>query len=64
SVPFDEAEGVEFVQLGEGLAGTHPDETLAKLYELHSLGFVERYGVGWQLTNGATQASNARRGGT
>ncbi|MFC7931407.1 DNA-processing protein DprA [Streptomyces cinereoruber] len=45
-------------------AGTHPDETLAKLYELHSLGFVERYGEGWQLTNTATQASNARRGGT
>ncbi|MET9933290.1 MULTISPECIES: DNA-processing protein DprA [unclassified Streptomyces] len=45
-------------------AGTHPDETLAKLYELHSLGFVERYGVGWQLTNSATRASNARRGGT
>ncbi|WP_455431172.1 recombinase family protein [Streptomyces bikiniensis] len=45
-------------------AGTHPDETLAKLYELHSLGFVERYGAGWQLTNTATPASNARRGGT
>ncbi|MEW1901039.1 DNA-processing protein DprA [Streptomyces sp. NPDC086147] len=45
-------------------AGTHPDETLAKLYELHSLGFVERYGDGWRLTNTATQASNARRGGT
>ncbi|MZE56945.1 DNA-protecting protein DprA, partial [Streptomyces sp. SID5770] len=45
-------------------AGTHPDETLAKLYELHSLGFVERHGEGWRLTNTATQASNARRGGT
>ncbi|MGW9436467.1 DNA-processing protein DprA [Streptomyces sp. NPDC055607] len=45
-------------------AGTHPDETLAKLYELHSLGFVERYGAGWQLTNGTAQASNVRRGGT
>ncbi|MFE5732844.1 DNA-processing protein DprA [Streptomyces sp. NPDC056528] len=45
-------------------AGAHPDETLAKLYELHSLGFVERYGEGWRLTNTATQASNARRGGT
>ncbi|MFE2013453.1 DNA-processing protein DprA [Streptomyces sp. NPDC059491] len=45
-------------------AGTPPDDTLAKLYELHSLGFVERHGEGWRLTNTATQASNARRGGT
>ncbi|MCX5393468.1 DNA-processing protein DprA [Streptomyces sp. NBC_00094] len=45
-------------------AGTHPDDTLAKLYELHSLGFVERYGEGWQLTNTGTQRSNARRGDT
>ncbi|MFD8207398.1 DNA-processing protein DprA [Streptomyces sp. NPDC059695] len=45
-------------------AGTTPDDTLAKLYELHSLGFVERRGEGWRLTNTATEASNARRGGT
>ncbi|MCB8903679.1 MULTISPECIES: DNA-processing protein DprA [unclassified Streptomyces] len=45
-------------------AGTTPDDTLAKLYELHSLGFVERHGEGWQLTNTTTPASNARRGGT
>ncbi|MGW0120928.1 DNA-processing protein DprA [Streptomyces sp. NPDC003327] len=45
-------------------AGTTPDETLAKLYELHSLGFVERYGDGWRLTNTATEGSNKRRGGT
>ncbi|MFF5286340.1 DNA-processing protein DprA [Streptomyces sp. NPDC013171] len=45
-------------------AGTTPDDTLAKLYELHSLGFVERHGEGWRLTNTATEASNARRGGT
>ncbi|MFJ7957973.1 DNA-processing protein DprA [Streptomyces sp. NPDC096319] len=44
-------------------AGTTPDDTLVKLYELHSLGFVERHGEGWQLTNTATEASNARRGG-
>ncbi|WP_225800138.1 DNA-processing protein DprA [Streptomyces sp. NK15101] len=44
-------------------AGTTPDDTLAKLYELHSLGFVERCGEGWRLTNTATEASNARRGG-
>lgn len=45
-------------------AGTTPDDTLAKLYELHALGFVERYGEGWQLTNTATHESNARRGDT
>ncbi|CAM5689178.1 DNA-protecting protein DprA OS=Streptomyces alboniger OX=132473 GN=dprA PE=3 SV=1 [Streptomyces alboniger] len=45
-------------------AGTTPDDTLVKLYELHSLGFVERYEAGWQLTNTATQPSNARRGDT
>ncbi|WP_405857991.1 DNA-processing protein DprA [Streptomyces sp. NBC_00090] len=45
-------------------AGTTPDDTLAKLYELHSLGFVERHGEGWQLTNTATRGSNARRGDT
>lgn len=44
-------------------AGTTPDETLAKLYELHSLGHVERKGDGWQLTNTVPQRSNARRGG-
>ncbi|MER5966328.1 DNA-processing protein DprA [Streptomyces sp. NPDC002057] len=45
-------------------AGATPDDTLAKLYELHSLGFVERHGEGWQLTNPATPTPNARRGGT
>ncbi|MFB7514291.1 DNA-processing protein DprA [Streptomyces sp. NPDC056144] len=45
-------------------AGTGPDETLARLYELHSLGFVERYGIGWQLTNKGTRPSNGRRGDT
>ncbi|MEU4067751.1 DNA-processing protein DprA [Streptomyces wedmorensis] len=44
-------------------AGTTPDETLVRLYELHSLGFVERHGEGWQLTNRRTRPSNARRGG-
>ncbi|APE24177.1 MULTISPECIES: DNA-processing protein DprA [Streptomyces] len=44
-------------------AGGTPDDTLAKLYELHSLGFVERRGDGWQLTNTTTPPSNARRGG-
>ncbi|GGU05268.1 DNA-processing protein DprA [Streptomyces lateritius] len=45
-------------------AGAAPDDTLARLYELHSLGFVERQGDGWRLTNTLTEGSNARRGGT
>ncbi|MGW5400323.1 DNA-processing protein DprA [Streptomyces sp. NPDC003952] len=31
-------------------AGTGTDEVIGRLYELHSLGFVERQGDGWQLT--------------
>ncbi|MEV3993400.1 DNA-processing protein DprA [Streptomyces sp. NPDC049837] len=44
-------------------AGTTVDEALGRLYELHSLGFVERHGEGWQLTAGAIRRPNARRGG-
>ncbi|GAA2226191.1 DNA-processing protein DprA [Streptomyces amakusaensis] len=39
-------------------AGTAPDETLAALYELHALGFVERHGEGWQLTRRAIHRPN------
>ncbi|MFB7268768.1 DNA-processing protein DprA [Streptomyces sp. NPDC056244] len=45
-------------------AGTTPDEALARLYELHSLGFVERRGDGWQLVGPATPAATMRRGGS
>ncbi|MCM2392954.1 DNA-processing protein DprA [Streptomyces albipurpureus] len=45
-------------------SGTTPDEALGKLYELHALGFVERLGDGWQLTDQAIPRSNARRGGS
>ncbi|NUK59322.1 DNA-processing protein DprA [Streptomyces lunaelactis] len=45
-------------------AGTTADEALGRLYELHSLGFVERRGDRWQLTHSAIRSSNARRGGT
>lgn len=45
-------------------AGTGLDETLGKLYELHSLGFVEREGGGWRLTPRPTRNDDARRGGT
>ncbi|MDQ0793716.1 DNA processing protein [Streptomyces sp. B1I3] len=31
-------------------AGTSTDQALGRLYELHSLGFVEREGDGWRLT--------------
>ncbi|NBE53104.1 DNA-processing protein DprA [Streptomyces boluensis] len=31
-------------------AATTPDDTIASLYELHSLGFVERHGDNWKLT--------------
>lgn len=43
-------------------AGTTVDEALGKLYELHSLGFVEREGEGWRLTPSSGSGSNARRG--
>ncbi|MCM2411407.1 DNA-processing protein DprA [Streptomyces sp. RKAG290] len=44
-------------------AGTSADEALGKLYELHSLGFVERHGEGWRLTRRPTCNDGARRGG-
>ncbi|MFE7617107.1 DNA-processing protein DprA [Streptomyces sp. NPDC057496] len=46
------------------VAGTSTDEALGRLYELHSLGFVERHGDGWQLTPRPTRDGDARRGGT
>lgn len=45
-------------------AGTSADETLARLYELHSLGFVEREGDGWRLTRPSPCGGDARRGGS
>ncbi|MFJ1618090.1 DNA-processing protein DprA [Streptomyces sp. NPDC088251] len=45
-------------------AGTSVDEALGRLYELHSLGFVEREGDGWQLTPRRICNGDARRGGT
>ncbi|WP_267244597.1 DNA-processing protein DprA [Streptomyces sp. PR69] len=50
----------------EGLAravGLTPDETGGRLYELHSLGFVERVGDRWQLTRCASHGPNVWRGG-
>ncbi|MFI7386958.1 DNA-processing protein DprA [Streptomyces sp. NPDC049813] len=34
-------------------AGTSADDTIGRLYELRSLGFVERHGESWQLTRQA-----------
>ncbi|MEU9100256.1 DNA-processing protein DprA [Streptomyces sp. NPDC048361] len=45
-------------------AGTSTDEALGRLYELHSLGFVERVGDGWKLTPGVLHTASTRRGGT
>ncbi|MEV6577710.1 DNA-processing protein DprA [Streptomyces sp. NPDC051582] len=48
-------------------AGSDADEVIGRLYELHSLGFVERQGESWQLTTqspeGGTQTGGTRRGG-
>ncbi|MFB6781501.1 DNA-processing protein DprA [Streptomyces sp. NPDC056352] len=44
-------------------AGTGTDEALGRLYELHSLGFVERDGDGWQLTRQSARNGGLRRGG-
>jgi DNA processing protein len=42
-------------------AGTTPDDAVARLYELRSLGFVERHGDGWQLTRQAVRPSDSAR---
>ncbi|WP_347560648.1 transposase [Streptomyces sp. AcH 505] len=44
-------------------AGTTPDEALGKLYELHSLGFVERRGDAWRPAFLAAEPVATRRGG-
>ncbi|MFJ3926980.1 DNA-processing protein DprA [Streptomyces sp. NPDC090022] len=48
-------------------AGTGTDEVIGRLYELHSLGFVERQGEEWRLTphppDEGTRTGGVRRGG-
>ncbi|MGW5233780.1 DNA-processing protein DprA [Streptomyces nodosus] len=44
-------------------AGTTQDDAVARLYELRSLGFVERHGDGWKLTRQAVIASRPDRAG-
>jgi DNA processing protein len=44
-------------------AGTTTDGAVGRLYELRSLGFVERHGDGWKLTRQATiSVRDDRRG--
>ncbi|MFE1172759.1 DNA-processing protein DprA [Streptomyces sp. NPDC058773] len=45
-------------------AGTPRDVTRAKLFELLSLGFVQRCGDRWELARRAETAGGSRRGGT
>ncbi|MEU1125122.1 DNA-processing protein DprA [Streptomyces sp. NPDC005899] len=44
-------------------AGTSTDQALGRLYELHSLGFVESVGDGWRLTPVPPSDADTRRGG-
>lgn len=60
AMPCRRPVGVREAALG---AGTTTDETIGRLYELHSLGFVERHGDSWQLTAPAAQAPIVWRGG-
>ncbi|MFC9296392.1 DNA-processing protein DprA [Streptomyces sp. NPDC057011] len=64
ALPAGRPVDVEHVALA---SGTGADEVIGRLYELHSLGFVERQGDGWQLTrrtpSGGTQTGATRRGG-
>ncbi|PSM37959.1 DNA-protecting protein DprA [Streptomyces dioscori] len=43
-------------------AGTSEDDAVARLYELRSLGFVERHGDGWKLTRQAALPIDRDRG--
>ncbi|MFH8469743.1 DNA-processing protein DprA [Streptomyces sp. NPDC017991] len=43
-------------------AGTTEDDVVARLYELRSLGFVERHGDGWKLTRQAALSIGRDRG--
>ncbi|MEU6991339.1 DNA-processing protein DprA [Streptomyces sp. NPDC046465] len=45
-------------------AGTTEDDAIGRLYELQSLGFVERHGDGWQLTRQANPPVFTEGGGS
>ncbi|MFJ4685731.1 DNA-processing protein DprA [Streptomyces sp. NPDC088789] len=50
ALPAREATAVAEIARG---AQTTPDDTVARLYELRALGYVERHGDGWKLTRQA-----------
>ncbi|MFJ7267744.1 DNA-processing protein DprA [Streptomyces sp. NPDC099050] len=64
ALPAGRPAGLEELALA---AGTGTDEVIGRLYELHSLGFVERQGDGWQLLSrrprGGAESGATRRGG-
>ncbi|MEU9444069.1 DNA-processing protein DprA [Streptomyces sp. NPDC048304] len=59
ALPGDRAAGVEEIALG---ASATRDEAIARLYELRSLGYVERHGDGWKLTRQAVMSARTGRG--
>ncbi|PWS39661.1 DNA-protecting protein DprA, partial [Streptomyces sp. ZEA17I] len=61
ALPYDGLTRIR--ELARG-AGASADETLGRLYELHSLGFVEREGDGWRLTRSSPRDRAVRRGGS
>ncbi|MCX5194086.1 DNA-processing protein DprA [Streptomyces sp. NBC_00249] len=64
ALPGERPAGLDEIALA---AGTGTDEVIGRLYELHSLGFVERQGDGWKLTRSeageGVQSAGTRRGG-
>lgn len=64
ALPAGRAAGVDEIALA---AAADTDEVIGRLYELHSLGFVERQGDGWRLTprtsREGVQSGADRRGG-
>lgn len=59
ALPVREAASRQEIARG---AGTTEDDVVARLYELRSLGFVERHGDGWKLTRQATLSIGMDRG--
>lgn len=61
ALPARGSAGAREIALG---AGTAVDEVVGRLYELRSLGFVERHGDGWQLTRQAILSVFSKREGS
>ncbi|MFC9925126.1 DNA-processing protein DprA [Streptomyces sp. NPDC127190] len=56
ALPGDRPAPAAEIALG---ARTTPDDTIARLYELRALGYVERHGDGWKLTRQAVMSVRA-----